>query len=306
MPLFSLVVPSYNYAAYLPRAIESVLVQAFSDWELIVVDDGSSDDTARVMQRFVRTDSRIRYIRQENAGVSVARNHGISLAKGSYILCFDADDALDSQALVHIFESISLHPRIKIHLGHHVSINEHGHHKTARMQPEFESPEKTFAAFVNRDFGIVHGAIIVAKDVYTQFGYPPGVTNGEDLVFFGHCLATHQAVRIPHALAEIYTHEGRARDNLGRIESTGLSTVDLLFDPEKLPASCLKYRNDFILRRTLSLARSYYIHGKYSDAARCYSIAFRQRPKVMTNTTHAARWVKSGMLQWVKQKKKAA
>lgn len=306
MPLISIVVPTYNYAAYLPRAIESVLVQAFSDWELIVVDDGSRDDTAVVMKRYVQTDARIRYVRQENAGVSVARNHGIRLARGAFVLCFDADDALDAQALVHIYESLTLHPRIKVHIGHHVSINEFGQRKVAKPQPEFESPEKTFELFVNRQFGIVHGAIVVAREVYEQFEYPPGITNGEDLVFFGHCLANYQAVRIPQALAEIYTHEGRARDNLAKIESTGLATVELLFDPGKIPACCLKYRSDFLLRRTLSLARSYYLHGRYMDAARCYRLAFHQRPRVMTNTTHAARWAKSGMWQWVKPGKKAA
>ncbi|WP_294956573.1 glycosyltransferase family 2 protein [uncultured Fibrobacter sp.] len=88
--MISVVLPSYNRAHILPRAIESILGQTYKDIELIIVDDGSSDNTAEVVGRF--SDSRIVYVRQENAGACAARNNGIAHARGDYIAFQDSDD----------------------------------------------------------------------------------------------------------------------------------------------------------------------------------------------------------------------
>ena len=88
--MISVVLPSYNRAHILPRAIESILGKTYKDIELIIVDDGSSDNTAEVVGRF--SDSRIVYVRQENAGACAARNNGIAHARGAYIAFQDSDD----------------------------------------------------------------------------------------------------------------------------------------------------------------------------------------------------------------------
>lgn len=89
-PLFSIVLPSYNRAHFLPRSIQSVLNQTEKDWELIVVDDGSTDDTAAVVHSF--NDPRIHYVYQENAERSAARNKGIAQSTGSWLCFLDSDD----------------------------------------------------------------------------------------------------------------------------------------------------------------------------------------------------------------------
>ncbi|MBD2892567.1 Undecaprenyl-phosphate 4-deoxy-4-formamido-L-arabinose transferase [Actinomadura sp. RB99] len=95
-PTVSVIIPCYNYSDYLPQALDSVLKQTFSDWEIIVVDDGSTDGSAEVAQGFIdlHPDQRIRLIRQANAGVSAARNSGIAAAAARYILPLDADDMI--------------------------------------------------------------------------------------------------------------------------------------------------------------------------------------------------------------------
>lgn len=111
-PKVSIVIPSYNRASVLPRAIKSVFAQTFHDFEIIVVDDCSTDDTANVVPSFF--DSRIRYIRHEqNKGGNAARNTGINAAKGEFVAFLDSDDVwlpekLQKQLAVFVKPEIGL------------------------------------------------------------------------------------------------------------------------------------------------------------------------------------------------------
>lgn len=98
MPLVSFVVPVYNAAITLNDCVKSLLTQSFADLEVIVVDDGSKDDSLKVANRIAASDSRVRVFHQENAGVSVARNRGVEEASGVYVSFVDADDWIESNA----------------------------------------------------------------------------------------------------------------------------------------------------------------------------------------------------------------
>jgi glycosyltransferase involved in cell wall biosynthesis len=89
MKTISVVIPTYNYARYLPEAIDSVLAQTYAPLEIIVVDDGSTDDTPQVLATY---GEKIRIIRQDNQGVAAARNTGVAAARGEYIALLDSDD----------------------------------------------------------------------------------------------------------------------------------------------------------------------------------------------------------------------
>lgn len=89
-PYFSIIIPTYNRAGMLPVAIESVINQTFKDWELLIIDDGSTDNTAEVVRSY--TDERIKYFFQENQERCAARNNGIERSKGKYICFLDSDD----------------------------------------------------------------------------------------------------------------------------------------------------------------------------------------------------------------------
>src|SRR5687767_5351505 len=97
-PRVSVVLTCYNYARYLPEAVESVLSQTVDDFELIIVNDGSTDRTAEVAGRFL-TDARVRYIYQENGGQAKAKNRGIREARGAFIAFLDADDVWSGDKL---------------------------------------------------------------------------------------------------------------------------------------------------------------------------------------------------------------
>ena len=90
--MFSLIMPLYNKAPYVAKARRSVLEQTFSDYELVIVDDGSKDESAHIAEKLIAGNAHCRLIRQENAGVSVARNNGVAASQGDYLCFLDADD----------------------------------------------------------------------------------------------------------------------------------------------------------------------------------------------------------------------
>lgn len=98
-PLISVIVPCYNQAQYLDECLQSVYNQSFENWECIIVDDGSPDNTKLVAASWLQKDSRFRYIYQENKGVSAARNNGIKSADGEWILPLDGDDKIGERYL---------------------------------------------------------------------------------------------------------------------------------------------------------------------------------------------------------------
>ena len=104
-PKFSVIIGAYNAEKTLEKAIESVILQGYSNWELIIVDDGSSDATSNIGQKYQKMDERIKFIKRCNQGVSVARNIGMSFAKGEYIVFLDADDLLCSTCL-EVYDNI--------------------------------------------------------------------------------------------------------------------------------------------------------------------------------------------------------
>lgn len=107
-PVISILTPAYDVARFVGAAVDSVLAQDFPSWEMIVVDDGSRDGTAAVVD--ARADPRIRLIRQENAGVSAARSRAMAAARGDALLFLDADDWLAPDALSRLYATLSAAP----------------------------------------------------------------------------------------------------------------------------------------------------------------------------------------------------
>ena len=105
MSFFSIIIPTYNRAHLVSKAIESVIAQTFANWELLVVDDGSKDNTKEVVDKFLG-DSRIQYVYQENAKESAARNNGISRSKGQFICLLDSDDYYLDHHLQTLYDRI--------------------------------------------------------------------------------------------------------------------------------------------------------------------------------------------------------
>lgn len=98
-PLISVIVPCYNQAQFLDECLQSVLEQTYQNWECIIVNDGSPDNTEEVALEWTKKDVRFIYLKKDNGGLSSARNAGIEKAKGEWILPLDCDDKIGNQYL---------------------------------------------------------------------------------------------------------------------------------------------------------------------------------------------------------------
>ena len=106
MPKVSIIVPVYNVEKYLKRCIQSILSQTFNDLELILINDGSSDKSGKICDKYSKKDNRIKVIHKENGGVSTARNLGLDNARGDYVMFVDSDDWLQKEAVKKLVDKI--------------------------------------------------------------------------------------------------------------------------------------------------------------------------------------------------------
>jgi glycosyltransferase involved in cell wall biosynthesis len=122
---FSVIIPCYNQAHFLEECFDSILQQDYTNWEAIFINDGSTDETQSVIEKFASFDSRVVLHSKSNGGLSSARNAGISIANGDFFLWLDADDLLFKNCMASIFDAVQLNPNAKIlQMGYtHISQN---------------------------------------------------------------------------------------------------------------------------------------------------------------------------------------
>jgi len=179
-PIVSIIVPAYNAEKYITETIQSVLDQTFTDWELLVIDDGSKDSTAKIVKSF--SDTRIILIQQENGGVSSARNRGIDISKGKYITFLDADDAIPDFSIGDRVNYLDNHNDIDAVHGN-ISIRD----ETLQYESKFYRPFsyqnllKMSLHLDNRMF--FTPGYMIRKDKLDNMRFKEGMTHAEDVLF---------------------------------------------------------------------------------------------------------------------------
>lgn len=117
-PLVSIIIPTYNYGHFIAQTLDSILEQTFQDWECLIIDDGSADETFQVVKVYMDADDRFRYISHpSNKGLSAARNTGLTNSRGKYIQILDADDLLENKKIEKHVSYLENHPRVDIVYG---------------------------------------------------------------------------------------------------------------------------------------------------------------------------------------------
>ncbi|MGH9161335.1 MAG: glycosyltransferase family 2 protein [Vicinamibacteraceae bacterium] len=200
----SAVMPTYNAAPYLKDAIDSVVSQTFSDWELIVVDDGSQDDTPAVLAAY--RDPRIRVLRlPENRGRGAARNAGLAIATGRYVAVCDSDDISLPQRFARQVAFLDAHPEVDVVSGHMLVF---WNGSTPRRSFRFpEDPAAISRRFQQGRMGVVHGASMLRARCFSALGhYRDELVRAEDFEYFRRIHRSCRFCTLPEVLL-LYRHE---------------------------------------------------------------------------------------------------
>ena len=171
-PVFSIIMTSFNYAPYIGAAIESVLTQSFLDWELIIIDDCSTDSSWEIIQNF--EDGRIKAFRQStNSGACAAYNRGLRTAKGQYIASLDSDDIFLPNKLERQFQFLLNHPEVDVCGSYVAEINKDGKLNTSNegysswfnIQKELNNPENWL--WENH---LCHSSVVIRSEAHKRIG----------------------------------------------------------------------------------------------------------------------------------------
>ena len=268
--LISVVVPTYNYANTLPRALDSVLVQWADDIEMIVVNDGSRDNTREVLDDYqVRYPGRLQVLHQDNAGVAAARNRGIAMARGAYVLLLDADDELTAGALSILRNVIAQTPGVGMLLGAHVSVYPDGRERLRLPTPVSGSARKRAEDYLLRKkISVSHCCSLFRRDLLLERPYPEDLRSGEDVPVFLHLLLRAQVVCIDEPLARIHKHVTSLRHSRVDEQAVAQNMTREVF--RTLPAECQSMLADYESQRHLSRFRAALLQGDRADARHLY------------------------------------
>lgn len=208
--MISIIIPSYNRASSIEKSMQSVLCQTYKDIELIIVDDGSTDNTRSVVEAI--DDNRVKYIYQSNAGACVARNTGIEAAKGEYIAFQDSDDVWASAKLEKQVEILNSRPEVDI-----VCCQT----KCSRLDGTYfvtmSDCNDVILTSERGPFGISTQTLLMRREVTDQIRFDPKVTRFQDLDFMLAAIQCYKTFCVGEVLVERYIGDDSITNHAGKI-----------------------------------------------------------------------------------------
>lgn len=278
--MVSVIVPIYNCEKYLQECIESILAQTYTDWEMILVDDGSTDSSGRIADSYAATDPRIRVAHFANGGLSAARNKGIELAQGEYITFVDADDALFPDAVMSLKNAADRN-------GADISSGEFRHDKRrgGKGNEKVFSPEDAVAdtlyqtTLLPSAWGKLYNAKLFSEIRYTEGLYY------EDLDLFYHVFL--KANRIVHIFEPVYFYRMTTGSILHTWDKRRLDVLEVTrkiedFMTRNYPKLVAPAR-DRRLSANFNIFALASIHGEKDVAGRCWEIVKAYRRQSLEN-----------------------
>jgi glycosyltransferase involved in cell wall biosynthesis len=258
MAKVSVIIPAYNAARYLHATIQSVLIQSFTDFEIIVSDDGSTDNTGEVIRSF--TDERIRYIRRLNAGVSSARNSGAEIATGEYLAFLDADDLFCAHNLSKKVQLLEQDSEADMVFADCEVINESG---KATGETLIGNDQNVFEDLLLWNGTVIPGpsSILVRKKAFEAVGcFDPEFSTAADQNFFFRIAHKHKCKRVPEVLTSYRKHGNNMHMNIELMERDHIGVY-------KKASQAGMFRSQSFERKCygklyLILAGSWWVNGK--------------------------------------------
>lgn len=204
--MISIIIPVYNAESALEHCLQSVLKQTYSDWECILIDDGSSDSSGHICDSYASYDSRFRVIHKQNGGVSVARNTGLGAIRGEWITFSDSDDELTPNALADFDEAIKKYPDVEVIRGGHTTITSSGNHGEHAVSDWIETKDHAQALKIAEDnfYSGFMWSTCFKRDILVGERFPNDITWCEDHIFTYRCMQRAKSVVFVPSIVYIY------------------------------------------------------------------------------------------------------
>lgn len=288
-PRVSIVIPAYNYAKVLPRALQSVISQRESHHEILVIDDGSTDETPDVLAELSHQHpGAFKVIRKQNGGLASVRNRGITEAAAPWLIFLDADDELAPGALQAIDTHLESHPSTEMIIGGHIAVEADGRRREHNPGVLPDDPVARVGAYLlDKRLTLANGACVMHRNVFSRGIYPERFRNAEDIPVFAQVLANHRCSVLPKPLAIIHKHDDSLRHQFRHAKATGMQLVDEVFAAERLDERFVKLKKDYAVQRNLSLFRTAYLAGERADAKLFFKAAVAQNPMVWLKLSYS-------------------
>jgi glycosyltransferase involved in cell wall biosynthesis len=211
LPEISVIIPTYNREAFITHAIESVLAQTYKDYEIIVIDDGSTDNTKEQVEAY---GDQVRYIHQENRGPSAARNKGIQNANGKYIAFCDSDDRFFPEKLEKQMNYIQNHPECPFLYTWYYQVNHKGEIDQVRQPAHCQNREHLQYCLFTRKFTIRTSTVLIQKSCFNKAGlFNERYWYSQDWDMWLRLAAYYQGACLKEPLTEYWLH-GENRSSL--------------------------------------------------------------------------------------------
>lgn len=274
-PLVTAVIPAYNAARFVGAAIQSVLSQTYRDIEIIVVDDGSTDDTAVAVRPFA---DRVRYVRQDNSGVSVARNHGISLSRGEYVALLDADDEWEPEKITVQVSALSDRPESVASFTATTYVDERS--GTSRVERCRDASDMTAALLVSSSVvGPPSAALIRRRTLAKVGGFDPLLSQSADWDMWLRLAEVGPFAIIDRPLVRYRLHLTNMSRNARLLERDSLRVLDKFFAAAERAARYSAPRSRSYANHYLIFSGSYLHAGDLRNSLRCLAAAARHQPR---------------------------
>lgn len=260
MPSVSIVIPAYNAAQYIVETIESIQRQTFDDFEIIVSNDASTDQTVALLGEI--NEPRLKVISAENGGVSAARNRGIAVAEGEFIAFLDADDLWEPDKLRLQVEALRANPKAGLAYSWFYHWN-YAVHKSAEIKllmcPSATGPN-AYCTIAEENVVGSGSNIFVRRIVLDAVGgFDETLTHGEDWEFCFRVALNWEVVLVPQPLVYYRQHSASLCSSLDTVKASTLRAMDKIFDHAPLALKPLKlktYSNLYLYLANLYLART--------------------------------------------------
>lgn len=268
--LVSVIIPCYNQANFLREAIESVLAQTYRYYEIIVIDDGSPDNTAEVANQY----QGVRYIRQKNQGLSGARNTGIRESQGKYLVFLDADDRLLPGALQAGINCLHVHPECAFVSGHHRYIKADG--SLLNEYPPEPIDDDHYMALLKRNYIGMHATVMYQRYIFEQVGlFNTSLKSCEDYEMYLRIAQKFPVYRHEQMVAEYRWHDANMTRNSKKMLTSVLQALGSQWDyiknhPEYIQAyqTGIEFWHDYFGMNQIKMIRKYLLQKQWPEAAK--------------------------------------